>query len=154
LGTIFSPDSLPLFELFCRKRRQAAEVRTIVEFTTITIQTFGVPALAAGGEDRDRNWRISARLCFIPWFFIFIASRFYKVCPFVFDRYYERKGSAIVEPRLVPDISQGVRHQSAKGCRRVVRLGGSRREDWHGSRKAVRQPNCCRMVPRDLCRSS
>ena len=53
----------------------------------------------------------------------------------------------MVEPRLVPD--REVRYRSAKEYCRVERLGNSRREDRYLSPKAVRQPNCCRVVERD-----
>jgi len=42
-----------------------------------------------------------------------------------------RKGSIVVEPRLVS--GREARYQSAKDYCRVARFGISRREDWHGS---------------------
>ena len=55
----------------------------------------------------------------------------------------------MVEPSLVADL-KGVRYWTAKDWRRIGRFGVSRREDGHMSCKAVRQPNCCRMVKRDV----
>ncbi|MBP2655936.1 MAG: hypothetical protein H6Q73_3505 [Firmicutes bacterium] len=55
----------------------------------------------------------------------------------------------MVEPRLVSDLNR-VRHGSAKDYCRVERLGNSRREDRYMSPLAVRQPNCCRVVERDV----
>jgi len=55
----------------------------------------------------------------------------------------------MVEPRLVPDLNR-VRYWSAKDYCRVERFGSSRRADRYMSCKAVRQPNCCRVVKRDV----
>lgn len=59
----------------------------------------------------------------------------------------------MVEPRLVPDLMR-VRYQSAKDQCQVNRFGIGRRADPHMSCKAVRQPNCCRVVKRDVWGSS